>query len=121
MRILLLALVLAAVVPAADLDVSGRWSGTMKMTEPAPRDGTAMLLLKQSGASITGTAGPSEDRQLPISDAKIEGSKFTFHVQAEDVDFTFVMKIEDEHMTGQVTGTQNGQQLKISLDLTHAK
>ena len=121
MRILLLVLILAAVMPAADLDLSGRWSGTMKMTEPAPRDGTALLLLKQAGSTITGTAGPSEDRQLPIDNAKIDGNKLTFNVQAEDVNLKFVMTIDGKHMAGEVTGTQGGEQLKISLDLTQGQ
>jgi hypothetical protein len=35
--------------------------------------GTAVLMLKQDGAAITGSVGPNEDEQYPIKTGKIEG------------------------------------------------
>ena len=123
MKTFLLALILAAVASAADIDVTGRWSGSMTLLAPdgQTRDGSALFILKQSGAGVTGTAGPSEDRQLPIQDGKLDGARLTFQVQAEEVSFAFAMAIDGDHMKGEVNGTQNGQVLKIKLDLTRAK
>ena len=123
MRTLLLALILAAAASAADVDVSGRWSGVMTMPGPdgQPRDGTAIFLLKQAGTAVTGTAGPTEDHQLPLSEGKVQGPKLSFRVQAESVDFTFVMTVDGDHMKGEGTGTLNDQQLKVKFDLSRAK
>ena len=124
MKALLSILLFAAAAFAADANVAGRWSGSMTLLAPdgQTRDGSALLILTQSGTAVAGTAGPSEDRQLPIQAGKIDGSKLTFQVQAEDVNFSFALSLDKpDHMAGEVNGTQNGQQLKIKLDLTRAK
>jgi uncharacterized protein (TIGR03435 family) len=53
-------------------DVSGRWSGGFY-------GGPLYVMLKQDGARVTGSAGPSEGQQmLSIENGKIEGDRLTF-------------------------------------------
>jgi len=124
MKALFALLALAAAAFAADANVAGRWSGSMSLTAPdgQTRDGTVLFLFQQSGNSVTGTAGPSDDNQMAISNGKTEGDRLTFQVVGDQVDFKFELKIDKpEHMAGEVAGTLNGQELKIKLDLSRAK
>ena len=64
MKILRCFLVLAALISfavAADIDVSGKWSGSFNATgqNGEIKETTAVMLLKQSGTDITGTVGPA--------------------------------------------------------------
>src|SRR5262245_58600788 len=54
---------------AKPVDVTGVWKGTF--TQTGGQAGGAHIDLKQKGADITGTAGPAEDRQQPISNGKV--------------------------------------------------
>jgi hypothetical protein len=123
MRILWLALILAAAMPAADIDVAGRWSGTTLLPTPdgQTREGAALLVLKQSGAAVTGTAGPNEDQQMAISEGKVESGKLSFRVQSENVDLNFVLTVAGERMAGEANGTLNGQSIKVMIEVTRAK
>ena len=71
MKTVLLLTVLAALVGGvalADVDVTGKWTGSFNPTGPngETKESTAVLILKQSGATITGTVGPTEGEQYPI-------------------------------------------------------
>src|SRR3954469_21550034 len=74
-----------ALVAAPDINVTGKWSGNFKMTrsDGEVSDGSALLLLKQSGSEIPGSVGPTEDEQPAITKGKIEGEKITLLVDDE--------------------------------------
>jgi hypothetical protein len=63
---------------AASADFSGKWSGS------SPDDhslGTIYAVLKQDGDTLTGSAGPSESKQFPITTAKVDGNRLTFEIK----------------------------------------
>ena len=67
--------------------VNGKWSGSFTVTGPdgsAGDSNPAFLILKQSGATLTGTAGGDEAEQFPIENAKIENNKITGTVNPSD-------------------------------------
>ncbi len=123
MKALLLAFVLAAAAFAADVNFTGTWTGKATITTPDgdTRESGAVLVLKHEGTAVTGTAGPSEDRQVPISNGKAEGPKLAFAIQAEEVAFTFNLVLKEDHLTGDASGSQAGQTRKVKFDLTRAK
>lgn len=113
---LLLAAVLFAV--AATPDISGKWSGTF-----SPENGdqnSAYLVLKQSGNTVTGTAGPDADTQWTISEGKIDGDKLTIKVTNPDDNTVYkcTLALDSQHMTGEVEATMQGQTIKGKLDVT---
>ena len=59
LKLVLFSIVMALVASAAD--ISGTWSGTLKITGPdgQTQDDTIHMILKQDGNKLTGTAGPS--------------------------------------------------------------
>ena len=75
MRKLLLGFVaLVAALHAAD--ITGTWSGPMKMTKDGEtKDDSAYLVLKQSGNEVSGTIGPNAEQRLTITKGTIDGSK----------------------------------------------
>lgn len=126
MRALILVFLLAAAAAsavAADANFTGTWTGSAKVATPdgQTRDTSVLLVLKHEGAAVTGTAGPAEDRQLPISNGKADGAKLTFAVQAEDVTINFSLTLDGDHLKGDASGTQAGQPLKIALDVSKSK
>jgi hypothetical protein len=117
----LLWMVLGAAASAAD--VSGTWSGTLKVTGPdgQTQDDTIHLILKQEGGKVTGTAGPSAGEQLPIEKVAVEGNKVTMEVPLPDGAFRFDVVLEGDRLKGEVTLSAGGQTMKAKMDATRAK
>ena len=66
-----------APTPSTAADVTGTWNGTLKPVVDGSAKGeeSGMLVLKQDGAVVTGTAGPRPDAQRPISNGKVVTTK----------------------------------------------
>src|ERR1017187_9651859 len=83
---------------ASASDVTGTWSGTLKITGPdgQTQDDTIHLILKQDGAKLTGTAGPSVGEQLPIEKGAVEGNKVTMEVPVPQGAFKFDIALDGD-------------------------
>ena len=83
-RLACICVVVLLLIPSvwAAEDLTGTWSGTFitTMDENPPRDDVAYLVLKQTGAELTGTAGPTADQQRPIA----KGTVATVNVNGKD-------------------------------------
>lgn len=112
-----------ALVAAPDTNITGKWSGTFNMTssDGQTKDGTALLLLKQTGSEITGSVGPSEDEQHKITKGKIEGDKITLLVEDEGHTIKFDLLVAAERITGEANMSHEGETAKAKLDVTRAK
>jgi hypothetical protein len=121
MKAVLLAVVLVLAASAADL--TGTWSGTFTITMPDGKtsDDTVHLVLKQNGSTITGTAGPSAEQQVPIAKGTITGNKVMLEVPVPDGMFKFDVALEGEHLKGDVTRTAGGESMKAKMDATRVK
>ena len=119
MRILCCLMLLAG-VPLLATDITGTWTGSFDTTGPEgqTKASTAYMKLKQTEDVITGTAGPSEDRQWPISKGVIQGNKITFEVQSDGPLMKFALELVEEHIRGEATAEREGQTMKAKLDLT---
>jgi hypothetical protein len=125
MKTLLCFLVLAALACAAtaDVDVTGNWSGSFITTGPngETKDGTALLVLKQSGTDITGTVGPNADEQFPIQKGKIEGDKITLEADHDGHTLKIALVLAADRITGEANMSGEGQTMKGKIDVTRAK
>ena len=121
LKAVLLSAVLALVASAAD--VSGTWSGSLKVTGPdgQTQDDTIHLTLKQDGGKLTGTAGPRADEQLPIEKGTIDGNNVTMEVPYFSGTFKFAVVLEGDHLKGDVAMSAGGQTIKAKMDATRAK
>jgi hypothetical protein len=125
MKILLSFVVLAALVGVAmaDVDVTGKWSGSFNPIDPngETKESTALLVLKQSGTDITGTAGPNEDEQFPIQKGKIEGDKITLEVDHDGHTLKLDLKVASDRITGEAHMSKEGQTMTAKIDVSRAK
>ena len=124
MRTFLCFLVLAVLACAAvaDVDVTGKWSGSFNMTGPdGDKEGTAVLILKQSGTEISGTVGPNEDEQFPIQKGKIEGDKITLEADHEGHTLKIDLVLAADRITGEAHMSAEGQTLSGKIDVSRAK
>jgi uncharacterized protein (TIGR03435 family) len=73
-------------------DVSGKWSGF-----------PIYLTLKQDGNTVTGSAGESEDDQIPFQSGSIEDNRVTLKLGLVEIDLV----VQGDQMSGEVhQGTQ---------------
>src|SRR5262249_39464101 len=74
----------ASVLTIRAADVAGIWTGEMQEQLADGQVGRQELVFKlqQSGDQVAGSAGPGENAQRPIRDAKFQGVRLTFAVTA---------------------------------------
>ena len=122
MKLLLcLALVVLAFLPAAaDVNVTGNWTGTFTAVGPngETKDSTALVVLKQDGKIITGTLGPNEDERYDIVKGSIDGNKISIDLQENDHSVHFDLTLAEDRITGEADATTpDGRKLHAKLDV----
>jgi hypothetical protein len=121
MRTILLCLFLcvALAFTATAADISGKWSGSF---QPENGDGgSAYVILKQSGTTITGSGGPDANEQWPGLQGTISGNNVSFQVKsaADGTVYKCALVVDGDHLKGDVLfTTAEGQSGKAKLDLT---
>jgi uncharacterized protein (TIGR03435 family) len=88
-------LLFSSVMPGAT-DVSGRWSGF-----------PIYLTLKQDGNTVTGSAGESEDDQIPFQSGSIEDDRLTLKLGSIEINLV----VHADQMSGEVHGA--GRTMKM--------
>jgi len=125
MKILLCCLMLAGLVriASADVDVSGKWSGSFNVTRPdgETKDDTALLVLKQNGSDITGTAGPNEGEQYPITKGRIDGNRITLEIRDDEKVIQMELLLADDRLKGEANMSHGGETAKAKVDVGRAR
>jgi hypothetical protein len=119
MKLLLTSLLLTLSISAANL--SGKWTGTFIDASESNKSEGAVVILTQDGNTLTGTAGPTADEQMPISNGKVDGNNVTFDVKTGDVTIHFSLQLVDKHLKGKAAGEANGESKSATVDLTRAE
>lgn len=101
-RLLLLIGTTAWILCAAD--VSGKWTGTSEFVnkDGQRRTGPILLTLAQRGEEVTGTAGPTSERQAPIQSGKVSGDTLTFEVPDPNGKAVAELTVSENLMKGEV-------------------
>jgi hypothetical protein len=101
-------------------DVTGKWSGTF--TPEGQDPSSAFVILKQTGATLTGSAGPDEGQQWPLANGKIAGNKITGEVTSPDgMVYKLDLVVEGDRIKGNVIATREGQSMKGKVEVTRQK
>ena len=122
MKLFACAFLLAALaLVALAADVTGDYSGTF--TPEGGDESGAVAHLKQTGNEISGTIGPDEEKQWPISNGKIEANKITFEVQSPDgPSLKMNLTVDGDRIVGDVSGVMiDGENRKAKIDIKKAK
>jgi ketosteroid isomerase-like protein len=101
--------------------ISGAWFGDFVMTTPdgKARHDTAVLMLKENGSSLTGSAGATVDQQSPMTTGKIENGQVLFHLDAAGgVDFALHM--DAGHLQGTATMHSPNGPMQAKVDVRPA-
>jgi len=105
---------LLALIAAPPADVKGKWDGkiTGQREDGTTSEDSALLILDQKDATITGTVGGNESDQHPITSGTIEGNKVSLvakHLKNER-EYKIELTVEGDEMKGTVTsGERRGQ------------
>jgi hypothetical protein len=102
-------------------DATGKWTGQLF---PSDGDGTgrpAHLVLKQDGATLTGTAGPDAGEQHPIQNGKAEDGRLTFDVPTGGTVMKFSLKQVGDDITGDIEREREGQKQTAKLSVKREK
>ena len=99
-RLLLLAAMLAMAASAWATEVTGKWKGSMTLESGGEQP--ALVMLKQSGEAVTGSQGPTEDHQFPITSGRFDGKQVTIEARPGAAVFKLSMKLDGNRLTGDV-------------------
>ena len=120
-RLLAFLLMLAPLVFAA-ADVSGKWIGTMDLKSPdGSMNSTPVTAeFKQTGATVTGTAGLAGQDQFTVEKGALDGNQLNFEVHAPDGIYAVHATVaSDSQIKGEVSYTApGGVKATASLSLT---
>ena len=124
MRLIGMLLLGALAVCAAD--VSGTWSGRLDLGRKG-KGGPFLLTLKQSGHTLSGTGGPSNDEQQPIQNTRMEGGKITFELALMNRNGLrtvchFALTIKDDAIGGDgEVPNENGAPMPVTVSLKRTR
>jgi len=127
MRTLLcvIALAAAALAAPADVNLTGKWTGTFNIQGPdgaVMEQGEIVMHLTHTGAAISGTIGPSEEEQHPIVQGKMEGDKVTLEVKRGEQQVVKVdLTLTGDRLKGGATLTMEDRIATAKIDAGLAK
>ena len=109
-------LLLAAAISLVAADATGRWSGNLIVPsdDGAEQSHPALLVLKQEGGTLTGTAGPAEDQQ-PFQNGTVDNGVVTFELARGESVMRFNLKQDGDEIKGDVTREREGQTQRAKL------
>lgn len=105
---------------AQTANVAGRWSGAFDTVHAggSVERGSALLLLKQDGTTVSGTAGDSEAHQSPIANGVVDGEHVRFDLVVNpQMTAKFDLVVDGDHLHGSATGVPVGEGAKVVVDV----
>jgi hypothetical protein len=92
-------------------DATGTWTGTIQIPASNNREARSVpahLVLKQEGATITGTAGPDAAQQFAIRNGTVDHATLRFDAPAGEAVMKFVLIQEGDQIRGEVSREREG-------------
>jgi hypothetical protein len=79
--------------------ISGTWTGTLQMGDNAI---PLTFTFKAAGEKLAGTVSTPDTGELPLSDGKLSGDKFSFWVTADSTKYSVAGTVKGEELAVQV-------------------
>jgi len=106
-------------------DLTGNWDAKFTMTRP---DGTSQSItfafhFTQKGKVLSGTIGPTPERQWKVEKGVVDGAKVTFVVQQPEGPTlrSFTLTHAKGHLTGVMKLERGGEKAEATVDAERAK
>ena len=115
---------LAPVQAQAPKGVTGQWLATLTRTAPDGRTQSIefQFHFTQNDKTLSGTAGPTPERQWAFDKGVVDGTKVTFKVQQPEGPMrTFTLTLVKDRLQGEMLAELNGQSFTAKVDLERAK
>ena len=116
-----------AQAPTAAADLTGTWNASFTRTAPTGQTQTIQFTFHfvQKGKVLTGTIGPTPERQWKVEKGVVDGNKVTFQVQQVDNGEngplrSFVLTLEKGHLKGDQKLEYQGQTAAVVVDAVKA-
>ena len=108
-------------------NLSGRWNGLIVIDDTA--SGTKIetpveLRLEQKDGGLSGKIGQKNNAdQVEIRNAKVEGDRLTFEASSLETSgsMRFSLKVQSEHMEGEMKGVADGNEIAAKVSFSRAK
>ena len=85
-------------------DLTGTWTGKFGITNAGEKEESAYLILQQTGSELSGSIGPSAERQQAINKGKVtttaDGTTAVFDTGRPGHVITFELKLVDGRLKG---------------------
>ena len=100
-------------------DFSGHWAGKLFKIKGGP-DGPDVddhyLVLRQTGSTVTGTAGPTRDDRFEIQNARIDGARLTFDISIPEAGMKIAYELQQSGnaLTGSMV-SREGPEIQAKL------
>jgi hypothetical protein len=95
--------------------LSGTWAG--RFVQPNGGSNPIQLNLTQKGTALTGTMGPSANRQWPIEKGEVTGAKATFEVHQGGAVHRFTLTLDKDKLQGEMRTEVDGQTITSKVDV----
>ncbi|HTT17668.1 MAG TPA: hypothetical protein VMG82_01905 [Candidatus Sulfotelmatobacter sp.] len=115
-----LALLLLCAVAAAAADLTGKWSGSFK-AEAADHSIPQLIIVKQQGSALSGSAGPNAGEQYPLENARVNGNNVHFEVTTGEWRFTYNLTAETNSLSGDLKLESPTQSRNAKVTLIRVK
>jgi len=120
-----IALAALAIAAPAGAELTGKWTGSFNIQGPdgaSLEQGGIVMNLKQTGAALSGTIGPSEEEQHPIVQGKVDGDKVTIEVKRGEQQVVKVeLTLTGERLKGVANLTMQDRTATAKIDAVRAK
>ena len=108
-------------------NLSGKWNGQIVIDDTA--SGTKIetpveLRLEQKDGALSGKIGQKNDpNQVEIRNAKVEGDRLTFEASSLETSgsMRFSLRVQDEHMEGDMKGVAEGSEIVAKVSFSRVK
>src|SRR5258706_312477 len=119
MKLLLTSFLLTLSISAAGL--TGKWTGTFVDNSEGNKSESAVMILTQDGNTLTGTAGPTADEQMAISNGKVDAANITSNIKGDEDNAHFALQLKNNDVKGQATAEVAGDKHSGPTNLTGAE
>jgi len=115
-----MALFLLCAVAAMAADLAGKWSGSFK-AEGADHDIPQLVILKQHGSTLSGSAGPDASEQYQLENGRVDGNNVSFQVTTGEWKFSYNLTVEKDSLSGNLKLESTAQVRNAKVTLTRVK
>jgi hypothetical protein len=97
-------------------EIAGKWTGSFK-AEGGDHDIPQLIVIRQSGKQMTGSGGPDDSEQYPISNGIVDGEKVHFELTTARAKFFYDLTRTGANLNGRLEIKSVNRAAKATVSL----